>query len=570
MALTLAPSPVEAHTTMSNASPGDGDTLSGSPPAIVLTFNGKLEETNPLHAIQVAGPDGETALELPSPTLSDDRKTLSVALPELANGTYAVTYRAISGDGHPVEGGYSFAVAGPEPAPAPEEENALVEPDAPKTGAPPADEAAPVTDEHEEHDGHDGADEHADGRDGAFHRSAGDGTLLGLLFASRILYYATLLPLLGWALWSAFLRQTAGEFTGWRRTGLWLQGSHAAAFAIHVATQWAEMSWGGATASLADVLRDTALGQSWLFTGLLALAGFPLLFRYRVVDGAWAALVIGAKTLRGHASAFEPVALARLADAAHLGAAAIWIGGLLALALFARRAPDRLRAFAPTFSNAALAAFAVLAATGVVSTLLYTERLEDIARTTWGWLLLAKLVLAAAILPVAALLRRRLRAEASAPSSFFRRWLRVDVALLAGIVAITGVLTHVSPVVERVPFRWHVMGDEAHLTADIADLRAGSNELSLKVWVPTDDGGAPEVSATIVTSGETGEAAAEASVGLAVVDIPAEEWESFPGFDKYTFVGAVGISDPAAASLRIVIERANGETLTYERKIIEP
>lgn len=570
LAFALAPTTAQAHTSLASASPGDGDTLSASPPMLELTFSGVLERGNPLHAIEIAGPSGE-AVELPPPTLSDDRKTIGVALPELAGGRYAVTYRVVSGDGHPIEGGYAFTVNGPAPPSGEADPDAGAEAVEGQAGAGDTEEAAasepgtgngqdvaapeerqePPADEHAGHAGHEAG-------------GAASGSGAGLaapLYASRILYYATMLPLLGWALWSAFRRQSADALAEWRRVGLRLQGAHAVAFVVHVALQWAELSHGLTSASFLDLLRSTALGQSWLFTGLLTLAGFPLLFRYRAVDAVWALLLIGAKTLRGHASSFEPVVWARLADGVHLGAAAIWIGGLLALAWFAPRAPDRLRAFAPTFSNAALAAFAVLAATGAVSAMLYTESLADIVRTTWGRLLLAKVALAAAVLPVAAMLRRRLRAEAAAPGAF-RRWLRVDAARLAGIVALTGVLTHMSPVVERVPFRWHVMGETAHLTAEIPDLRAGGNELSLKIWVPTEDGGAPKVSVAVVEPG-----GAETSVDLAVVDIPAEAWESFIGFDKYTFSGTVVIADPEEASLRVVIERANGDALTYENRL---
>ena len=555
-----------AHTSLSGSSPADGETLETPPAQLHLTFSGKLEGAEALHRVELTGPGGEPVPVEPA-ALDSGGKSLMTALPPLANGAYTVTFRVISADGHPIEGGFGFEVAAPETVPGPDP-NPPVDESAPEAEPPsdggtvepgtaaetPEPEPEPSTDEHAGHDTQQGAE-------GA---SSGGAAFAALLYASRILYYASLLPLLGWALWSALRPQTAAEpLAYWRRIGLRLQALHLAAFVLHVAVQWAELSGGGAAASFPDALRETSTGQSWLFTGLLSMAGFPLLFRHRVVDAVWPLLLIAAKTLRGHASAFEPIALARLTDAVHLGAAAIWIGGLLALALLLRRFPERFRDFAPSFATAALASYAALVVTGVVAALLYTESLADVVRTTWGWLLIAKTALAVLVLPVAALLRRRLlRADGS--QGGVRAWLRADVALLLGIVAVTGVLTHQSPIVERVPFHWHVMGTEAHLTADIADLREGTNELSLKVWVPEGEA-APAVTVVAVSPG-----APERAASLTATELPKEEWESFSGFEDYTFVGEIVVDDPEAAELRVRIQRSDGETIDYAKKLIDP
>ncbi|TLS51435.1 hypothetical protein FE782_15090 [Paenibacillus antri] len=564
-----------AHTSLSGSAPADGETLETPPEMLHLTFSGKLESTAALHSVTLTGPEG-AGVPLEPPALDGSGKSLMAALPPLSNGTYDVAFRVISADGHPIEGGFAFEVAAPEPVqeptPAPEaqEPEAPVEPPAPDGGAEEpaaepgtapdeADEPGTAPDEADEHAGH---DSHGETKVSS---SAGAGTAFAaLLNASRVAYYASLLPLLGWALWSALRPQVgADRLAYWRRIGMRLQALHLALFVVHVAVQWAELSGGNASASFLDTLRSTGTGQSWLFTGLLSLAGFPLLFRSRAVDGLWPLLMIAAKTLRGHASAFEPIALARLMDAAHLVAAAIWIGGLLALVLLLRKFPDGFRAFAPSFSTAALASYAVLVATGVVAALLYTESLADIVRTTWGWLLIGKAALAVAVLPVAALLRKRLL-EADGRPDAFRAWLRADVALLLGIVVVTGIMTHQSPIVERVVFHWHVMGTEAHLTADIADLREGTNALSLKVWVPEDEA-EPAVTVVAVVPGEP-----DRMASLTAKELPKEEWESFSGFEDYTFVGKLDVADPASAELRVRIQRSNGETIDYAKKLIDP
>ncbi|WP_309119188.1 copper resistance protein CopC [Paenibacillus sp.] len=559
-----------AHTSLSGSSPADGETLETPPEMLHLTFSGKLEATATLHSVALTGPDG-AAVPLEPPALDSGGKSLMAALPPLPNGTYDVAFRVISADGHPIEGGFAFEVAAPEPVqepavtPAPDAQ----QPDAQQPEAPlpapdggeeePAAEPGTAPDEADEHAGHD-----SHGGTPASPSAGAGSAFAALLNASRIAYYASLLPLLGWALWSALRPQVgADRLAYWRRIGMRLQGLHLALFVVHVAVQWAELSGGNPSASFLDTLRSTGTGQSWLFTGLLSLAGFPLLFRSRAVDALWPLFMIAAKTLRGHASAFEPIALARLTDAAHLVAAAIWVGGLLALVLLLRKFPDGFRSFAPTFSTAALASYAVLVVTGVVAALLYTESLGDVVRTTWGWLLIVKAALAVAVLPVAALLRKKLL-EAEGRPDAFRAWLRADVALLLGIVVVTGVMTHQSPIVERVVFHWHVMGTEAHLTADIADLREGTNALSLKVWVPEGEA-EPAVTVVAVVPGEP-----DRTASLTAKELPKEEWEHFSGFEDYTFVGDIDVADPAAAELRVRIQRSNGETIDYAKKLIDP
>lgn len=580
----------KAHTAFSGSSPDDGEVLSAPPERLHLSFSGKLEAS--LHSVKLAGPGGAPVVSLEPLVLSEDRKTIMANFPELANGEYTVTFRVISGDGHPIEGAVSFEVdapvpepgsgAGPETEPEQEaeagqsseaeqgsgsereptaesgsgQEAAIPSPEGGVDGEGQPSSGGDLPEPHEAEAAP--SQSHSDGRghSGAY---ASSGFAI-LLFASRILYYAALLSLLGWALWSALQRRLTGDRSAyWRRIGLRLLAVHLLAFGLFVAVHWLELTGGGESGvPLAVLLRDTGIGQSWLFTALLGIAGFPLLFRYRYIDAGWAVLVIAAKTLRGHASAFEPVLWARIADGVHLASAGIWAGGLLAMVLVMKTSREWFREFAPAFSAAAFAALIVLAVTGTVSAILYTGELSDLPRTAWGILLLGKIALVALVVPVAAWLRRKLR---QGDDISFRKWIKLDFALLLGIVAATGVLTHISPTVERVSFNWHVMGTEVHITADMEDVRAGANELSLKVWVPQGDE-APAVSVVVVEtrSGET-------PVALAAMDVPSEEWETFGDLDKYTFTGVADIAEPEEATLIVRVQRSDGQQYEYSKRL---
>lgn len=543
----LLPTPAAmAHTKLVSSMPAADEVLDEAPPNIHLSFSQELERIDPI--VELRNDKGELMESEPAELMAD-RKTVMSELSPLPNDTYTVSYRVVALDGHPIEGAFEFRVAGTEPA--------AEGPEPPI--APPEQPAAPALpqDTHGEHNGH-GDPGHA----GGTAASAGSVSFFtAVLFLSRILYYISLLPLVGWALWSLWGGFSEAE-GAWRRSiGLRLQLFHLAAFGLFVVTHAVELNPSG---SWIEFVRNTEIGQSWLFTGLLSVAGVALLFRNRGVDAVWALAMLAAKTLRGHAGVFEPVLLSRTLDAVHLGSASLWAGGLLALWLLWRGRSAQLRRFASAFSFAAGISLAVLVLTGVATAILYVERWSDIVETVWGWLLIVKTALVLLVLPVALGLRRRLRREEEGEGGF-RLLLRADALLLAGIIGLTGVLTHVSPQPERTPLQWHVMGETFHLTAAIEDVREGVNDLTLKVWVPVSE--EPPISAVAIV---TGGVSAGAPVPLEPEEVESEPWEYFPSFEKYAYRGTIEIAGGEALQLTIVVERSNGERETHSTPIPAP
>lgn len=107
------PSVAAAHTGLSASDPADGATLTESPRSISLTFNQSILEVAPV-VIVVTGPDG---LQYQTGTPSVDGAVATSELTAIdAAGVYAVAYRVVSNDGHPVEGQISFQFQPPVPA----------------------------------------------------------------------------------------------------------------------------------------------------------------------------------------------------------------------------------------------------------------------------------------------------------------------------------------------------------------------------------------------------------------------------------------------------------------------
>jgi cytochrome c oxidase assembly factor CtaG/putative copper export protein len=141
-------------------------------------------------------------------------------------------------------------------------------------------------------------------------------------------------------------------------------------------------------------LVDTA--SAWRWTAFLAaavtLVGLPVLrWSWTPILLAGALVTLMPLGLTGHSSAGGAHDLATNSLLIHLGAGALWAGGLLALLAHAMRAGEHADVAARRFSALALCCFVVMAASGVVNALVRIK-LPDLVRTDYGWLIIGKVV----------------------------------------------------------------------------------------------------------------------------------------------------------------------------------
>ena len=97
----------QAHTHLQKSVPAEGSTVSVSPPNIVLKFSETARVT--ALAIKKEGGDEQKLAPLPTTPAAE----ITVRAPELAPGKYVVTWRAMGGDSHIVNGELHFTVAPP-------------------------------------------------------------------------------------------------------------------------------------------------------------------------------------------------------------------------------------------------------------------------------------------------------------------------------------------------------------------------------------------------------------------------------------------------------------------------
>lgn len=108
----LAPTAL-AHSELVSSDPADGATLDSPPTTVSFTFSEPLMPD----FVRIIGtnPEGVTG---DLPVSSVEGPTATVDWPAGAQGgTWQVSYRVVSQDGHPIEGGITFTYDGPSPSP---------------------------------------------------------------------------------------------------------------------------------------------------------------------------------------------------------------------------------------------------------------------------------------------------------------------------------------------------------------------------------------------------------------------------------------------------------------------
>jgi len=105
LVLVMSGVAASAHAHLQKSSPADGSVITTSPSSLVLNFS----EAARLTALSIQK-DSEPPQNLkPLPTTAAQQ--ITVPLPPLMPGTYSVSWRVLSDDGHVVSGALHFTVA---------------------------------------------------------------------------------------------------------------------------------------------------------------------------------------------------------------------------------------------------------------------------------------------------------------------------------------------------------------------------------------------------------------------------------------------------------------------------
>ncbi|EDY56367.1 MULTISPECIES: copper resistance protein CopC [Streptomyces] len=362
-----------AHAALRATDPEDGTVLKSAPRDITLTFTesvGLLDDS-----FRVLDPDGKRLKTGDAGHGAGGSETARVSLPaKLAQGTYTVAWRVVSADSHPVSGAFTFSVGKPSPA--------IVVADTGPTENPATESLFNM------------------GRYLAYLAAA-------LLIGTAVFVAACRPPdpsrlrRLLWAGWGTLLGSTV--FLLVLRAPYESGAGPASAFSLRAFERTLTTRPGEAL-----LVRLALLLVAYFFVVRLLRLGEERL--PRVWQAAGGALAVGLAltwAAAEHASAGIQVPVAMTSAVLHVLAMSVWLGGLAALLTTLYRASAQLPAVVlARFSRLAFASVTVLVGTGVYQSWRGLGSWGAVTGTTYGHLLVLKLLAVTLLLAAARLSRQ--------------------------------------------------------------------------------------------------------------------------------------------------------------------
>lgn len=451
LVLAISPISTHAHAALLSTDPADGAILETAPENVTLTFSESVSAVDGGTVLHVRGSDPRPL----EPSVRDE--TVTVPLPtDLTEGTYALQWRVISADGHPIAGTLMFSIGQPTQA---------------------ADVAAPAT---------------STAMDWGLHTSVW-AKYLGLLVTFGLLIG-------GWS----YARR---DWTRLVRVARWTAVIGIAGAVLELpfvaAVQAGESRW--RWHSVRQIDDGTLIVAAVVVCGMVVFLVASKRWSLRVVATVAVAVACLAPLLTGHTRTKSPEWLMMLSDTVHILAGSFWIGGLLILTLGLWRR-DRLVTFSSSenavvavsrFSVAAAWSVTALAISGTAMAWMILETPRDLIDTGYGRDLLLKIALVLMVICLATLNRYRLLPRLIVDRDHALHRLRQvvlgELILLVAVVGVTSVMvqqnpSHIAQAAEpTVLFQGSAVLDKDH-TAEITVRESESDQVTVEITISTADG----------------------------------------------------------------------------------
>lgn len=467
LALTASAGRAWAHAELLSSNPEPGAVLDDSPERITLTFNEPVEIS--LGAIRLFDGRGNAIDVGAAHHAEGDDNAVEVALPELANGSYVVDWRVVSTDSHPLHAAYTFQV-GPD-----------------------SDLQSGLLDTIISGSGTGGA--------------AGTGLDVsrGLVVGTVAIVFGGLLVCgLGIAPFGRRQQITIGAAA--------VVGVAAGLLALPLEVGYASgRSLGVITDSSAwSAVWDTTIGHAWVTRAAAIGLTAALLLATRVHSRAtwWQVIAIFGLVVAGTASAYGGHGAAGrwhylgvFLTMLHVSAMAVWLGGLLLVLLSFDSMEER---GVTRFSAFALVAVAAIVVSGGIQGVRQVDSLDALTGTSYGKLLIWKLVVVAAVLGVATVARQATHgrlslttpvagATLSAASADridrprLRTAVTIEAVLGVMVVVVTSLLMAANPsqATAAKPYSATLTSNGYLATITVAPARVGANEIHVYLSSPS-------------------------------------------------------------------------------------
>ena len=452
--IVLAPArPAFAHAGLDATTPAANSVLDDAPPAIVLDFNENIDIG--LASVHLFRGDS-SEVPLGDPARGADGSIVTVPMPALDPDVYAVVWHVASEDGHVVDGAFSFQIGSAIQG----DGDALIA--SVRQGV----KASP-----------------------AVRWWAG---------VARFVGYVAFVVMIGAGWWIAVAGRLGVAVARMRRlvpiaSGLFVAAAGASfvlfgaeALAGSIGDAFSPSVWNAVADSRTGALLKARFGFAAAWCALVA--GWSRLpDRWRTtIGGALAAATLYTFSAVGHPSAHDPSSVWITVDMVHLAAIAVWLGGLLVLAVAPATAladePGRL--LARRFSRVALVALPLTVLTGVVNALKIGGGIDRLDDTEWGRQLILKAALVAVVVVLAALSRFVLMRRSP---SLLRGSVIGEVVVGIVVIALAASIVTLPPEPPRpqAPFAAQLASAQGVIAVvSISPGSVGSNEVHLFITPP--------------------------------------------------------------------------------------
>ena len=434
----VLPGAASGHAYLIRTVPAASGVLNSPPRTVELTYDEAVEPRFAIISVTNAGGQQETTGPVARSPANPD--TLVVPLRRgLSEGWYLIYWRAISVDGHPVQGAFTYAV-GPNPGPAPQ----FKVPDVSATATTPQ------------------------------------------LLITRWLMFLSVMASIGlYVLRLLIARPVVRRLEGTSVRAVSVAMVIASAIGLIAIPVYLDFAVANDSlrsvfdlGTLVPLFRVTAFGRAVVDLevcfALFCLAAWISLWLDRpdretrsiaeigAVTGAIlaAAAVLIVPGAAGHAGQTSPRGLTLLFDWLHLTAGSLWLGGLIGLLVFFGSTPAERRVAAlsvvvPRFSNVAFVSVVVLAGAGVGESVEHLPAVNALWQTGFGVAILVKTGLLGGALLLASgnllrskpwLVGARERAELGEPAArLLRRLVSAEAVVVAGTVFAAALLSSLAP-----------------------------------------------------------------------------------------------------------------------------
>ena len=101
-------SPAQAHDELVSSNPSQNAQLSQAPQSLELTYSGEIMDLDGVNQVRVSNAAGESMTE-GSPQV-EGKQIIQDLKRDQQEGTYTVSWRVVSSDGHPIQGTFTYQV----------------------------------------------------------------------------------------------------------------------------------------------------------------------------------------------------------------------------------------------------------------------------------------------------------------------------------------------------------------------------------------------------------------------------------------------------------------------------